>query len=560
MNAVIVGRTTIGLLLLLAVTLTNAFKCPEQCECSPVQRGNQLHNHVHCTDIEVLRALGKTSEIDSLDLSSLGLSKITNQLDKLSELNKLDLSNNNLIEINSLTNKHVRTLNLSHNRITTGKLLTIPVHVKHLDLSWNNITDLPLDFKRLLGLKSLELHGNPLNCTCETLEIRNWLQEKLVWTDRITCSAPEQFKGGSWLQARQADVCEHRVENEPHILPYSVTEVNDDENDLMLGDDPSVLGDVEQPDDDELGKDFLPVASKDNHKGGQGSGDYEYSNDDEYLQEGSGDEDTTPAEGSTPAVALHDDVYEGSGDEVTETIVARILPNSESGVHRNHTESEEVDEEDDDGSGVSRTLFSHHSLPNDEDSSEEDLKNTTVVTVDAPHVHTLSENPSDAAKSENISLETNKDGETKESRSTYILLAILCVLLVVLILYVALKRKKPAKRPVDDARSGARELLPIQKKPQIVGQNGSPEIVPLINKNGKPNANGNSNKDSADLEGPLLQKLNGPEEGDTESPPSEVKYENELPQTTAPSQEAPASPNNDYKPVSPNPSRYSPVS
>lgn len=553
MNVVIVGRTTIGLLLLLAVTLTGALKCPDQCDCTVVQRNNQSHNHVRCRDLEVLRALGKTSEIDSLDLSALGLAKITNQLDKLSELNKLDLGNNNLIEINSLTNKHIRTLNLTHNRITTGKLLTIPVHVKHLDLSWNNITDIPLDFKRFLGLKSLELHGNPLNCTCETLEIRNWLQEKLVWTNSpITCSAPEQFKGGSWLQARQADVCEHRIDNEPRILSYSGPESSDDENDLMLGDDPSVLGDTAEPEDDadddeELGKAYLPVTSSNINKGEQSSGDYE-------ENEGSGDDDTT-TEGSSPDEA---DLYEGSGDEVTETVAARVLSNSESGLHRNHTENEESNV-DDDGSGVSQ--YSHISQK-EIDSSEEDLKNTTVVVVDAPHVHTLDEGPSDPAKSENISLDPKKGDETKEGSSTYILLGILLVLLVVLILYVALKRnKKPAKRPVDDARTGARELLPIQKKPQIVGQNGSPEIVPLIDKNGKSNANGNNNKGPTDLEGPLLQKLNGPEEGDVvESPPSEVKYENELPQTTAPATTAPASPNNDYKPVSPNPSRYSPVS
>lgn len=557
MNVVIVGRTTIGLLLLLAVTLTGAFKCPDQCDCTVVQRNNQLHNHVHCTDLEVLRALGKTSEINSLDLSALGLSKITNQLDKLSELNKLDLSNNNLIEINSLTNKHIRTLNLSHNRITTGKLLTIPVHVKHLDLSWNNITDIPLDFKRLLGLKSLELHGNPLNCTCETLEIRNWLQEKLVWTDSpITCSAPEQFKGGSWLQARQADVCEHRIDNEPRILPSSVTEASDDENDLMLGDDPSVLGDAIQTedgtDDDELVKDFLPVTSRNNQKDEQSSGDFEMFID--AGNEGSGDDGTT-TEGST---SDEPDLYEGSGDEVSEIVGARVLYNSESGVNHNHTEIEESDV-DDDGSGISQ--YSHISQKR-LDSSEEDLKNTTVIAVDAPHVHKLNESPSDPAKSENISLDPKKGDETKEGSSTYILLGILLVLLVVLILYVALKRnKKPAKRTVDDARSGARELLPIQKKPQIVGQNGSPEIVPLIGKNGKSNGNGNNNKGPTDLEGPLLQKLNGPEEGDVvESPPSEVKYENELPLTTAPATIAPASPNNDYKPVSPNPSRYSPVS
>lgn len=550
------------LLLILAMTLAstiNAFKCPDNCECTTVLRGAAVHNHVHCTNLDGLRSLGKTSEIDSLDLSNLDLTKITNQLDKMSNLAKLDLSGNQLAEVNSLTNKHIRTLNLARNRLTSGKLLTIPEHVKHLELSANNITELPLDFKRLVSLKSLELHGNPLNCSCETLEVRNWLQEKLVWTDRpITCASPPQFEGKPWLQVRQTDVCEPKTDNEPRIMSYGGTEAADDEYEVMLGDDPSVTDiEAESKDDGdaELVQEFLPVKPNEESKKTESSGDNEYLADQYDDGSGAEEEDATspPIEHSTD-----EEMYEGSGDEVTEVpITARKF-----GIVESHLETTTaaVTESDPDSHGV--VLFNSEILPN-ANASHEDINHESTTIIDAvPLLHKFEDSDAKAASGsqqlDKISLDTKPNDESKESKSTYILLAVLAVLLIVLILFVAMKRKKkPAKTPVDDSRSGARELLPVQKKPQIVGQNGSPEIVPLISQNGKPNT-GNG---VSDLEGPLLKKLNGPDEADDRPPTAEVKYENELsPATTPQPPTAPASPNKEYQPVSPNPSRYSPVS
>lgn len=547
MNAVVVLRAAAGILLL-SMTLVGAFKCPDNCECTPVQRGQLIHNHVKCTSLDGLRSLGKSTEIQSLDLSVLNITKVADQLDKLSSLHKLDLSHNLLAEVNSLTNKHIRTLNLAHNRITSGKLIMLPLHVKHLDLSANDITDLPLDFKRLVNLKSLELSGNPLNCSCETLEVRNWLQEKLVWTDHpVTCASPEEFKDKSWLQVRQALVCEHKngEQSEPHILPYAGADNGDDENDLMLGDDPSVLD--ESGEDEELGKDFLPVGEK--HAEKNHSGDDEYSDDGSNEVEGSGATETTTHSGDFP---LAEEVYEGSGDEVTEIINAVRFHVDEAAIEKNDTS---IEEEDDGSGGASRTLFDHSFVPNITDtSSEEDLSNATIIAVNE-HVHRFNESVSEEANPQlgNIALDTvkNKEDETKESKSTYILLTILLVLLVVLIAYVALKRsRKPTKIPVDDRQSGAREMLPVNKKP--VTQNGSPEIIPLIGTNGRPATN--EDKGLNDLEGPLLEKLNEAE-AEVDSPVSDVKYENELPEANG---QKP--PNNDFQPVSPKPSRYSPVS
>lgn len=147
--------------------------CPDHCQCVEVQK-RYTFNHAKCTSLDGLRILGKTSDLHSLDLSSLNLTKINNQLDKLTNLSKLDLSDNHLSEVNALSTKRIRVLNLSGNRITSGKLAKIPATVKNLNLTHNDITILPDGFKRFVHLRSLELADNPLNCTCETLEIRNW--------------------------------------------------------------------------------------------------------------------------------------------------------------------------------------------------------------------------------------------------------------------------------------------------------------------------------------------------------------------------------------------------
>lgn len=316
---------------LLLLTCVSAFNCPDQCSCIEVQRNRHSYNHAKCTSLDGLRQLGKTSDIHSLDLSNITLTKITNQLDKLTNLTKIDLHDNRLSEINSLSSKRVRILNLSNNRITSGKLTKIPIHVKHLNLSHNDITYLPLDFKKLIHLKTLELADNPLNCTCDTLEVRNWLQEKHVWTDKpILCMAPLQFKGRSWLQIRQSDVCESNGLDEPRTLPYAHA---DDENDLMLGDDPNALASLEANDEheEELGTDFLPVHdhAKNKEPGDEHvelapiEEDDEEHNISEDFDLGSGDDDDSFEEHSTTttpdvvAEALQEQ-YEGSGDDLPE--------------------------------------------------------------------------------------------------------------------------------------------------------------------------------------------------------------------------------------------------
>ncbi|XP_031639867.1 protein windpipe-like [Contarinia nasturtii] len=393
--------------LLLTIGCGDSFTCPEFCSCSEVQR--KRYNHAKCTSLDGLRQLGKTSELHSLDLSSMNLTKINNQLDKLTNLSKLDLSDNHLSDLSNLHQRRIRFLNMSGNRITSGKLAKIPTTVKHLNLSHNDITILPENFKLFIHLKSLELSDNPLNCTCETLDVRNWLQVRKVWTEKpIRCMAPLQFKGRSWLQIRQAEVCEPNGLDAPRMLPFSG--VIDDENELMMDDH------VTAGESDAIEADFIPVNYLRNKRNDAAPNPEK----DDHLDEN--------YEGSGMVES-----YEGSGDENSAT--------------------ETGPKNDDDDFNNDRTFNKESEKLTTKNSSGETNNNESDETDDAVTKNLVVPNESSINDAEIIASNVHGDKETKqestklqepvqESKSTYILLAILGILLVVLILYVATKRSK----------------------------------------------------------------------------------------------------------------------
>lgn len=587
---------------MLLITFVNAFKCPEYCSCMEVQRPRNSYNHATCTSLEGLRQLGKTSNIHSLDLSNMNLTKITNQLDKLKNLTRIDLSNNRLSEVNNLSAKRVRILNLGNNRITSGKLTKIPVTVKHLNLTNNDITYLPLDVKRLIHLKSLELSGNPLNCTCETLEVRNWLQERNVWTDRpVLCMAPLEIKGRPWLQIRQSDVCEANGLEEPRTLPFVVPEI---ENELMQSDDPDAYTGINasvEDKNDELGGEFMPVmmdkrikrtdpvhaAALTQHTD-ETNTDLEDISDDDY-DEGSGafqDEDASTTVSS--AVAFPDEVYEGSGDDLAE---ARSFDTND------ETETTTVADEEE-STTVPAILPIVAESENVEHSTELDREETTVpplvpvieeriIKVDTTNVDTELVHPDRiddaAAHAEGGATDNSSQSSSAPIRSedsdhatvslgdtnnAYILLAILGVLLVLLIVFVATKRSRNVaknRRDNDIEHTGAQELADMDKN-----NLGKPiaEFIPLIP--GRYPVDKENNLCNA--QEPLLKKLtesdaeSNPSANDTQEEPKtdeNAKQQNGTVAAGVPIQNGIHKDDNADRPfhsISPKPSRYSPVS
>jgi hypothetical protein len=91
---------------------------------------------------------------------------------------------------------------------------------------------------KLKKLRSLELTENPLNCSCDTLMIRNWITYQHVWSDKIIkCASPQIFKGQPWLQARQNDICIELLSTTTQQSKYNWDEQEYDDNEIM-GDQP----------------------------------------------------------------------------------------------------------------------------------------------------------------------------------------------------------------------------------------------------------------------------------------------------------------------------------
>lgn len=561
--------------------------CPMDCFCSI--EPTHSYNHAKCTSLEGLKVVGKTSAIHSLDLSNNEIIKITTQLDKLTNLTKLDLSYNRLSEVTKLS-KRIKDLNLSHNRITSGKLSKIPLYVEHLNLSYNDITYLPVEFMNLAHLKSVELLGNPINCTCETLQVRNWLQDR-VWTDNhVQCSSPLHHKGKPWLQVKQDDICGGGGGGE------SV-----DQNDVMLGDQPYTDEGSGEIVEDELNKEFIPLTS------GSAAPKVDETPIDLDAYDGSGDEEDT-------VLVRSNLLYEGSGDE------------SENNLTRLSTETEAPAEDEGSGSGAGLLIVP---IP-----KVFDYDNTTdaVELTNAPpplkiflgnNVHrfddqsTASPSPTPVEESEVGAVRVIDNGqgtsesdvsgkisngqvseivvplaEKQEAQSTYILLAILGVLLLCLIAFVVVRKKNANRRnrrsKADVENPTATEMLDMNKqllgKPVNRNGNGNVEIIPLMGNKEKWDAPKPATINSDDLkraQEPLLQKLNAnentkPNENAQEEKPGNGNIPNgketnnnandeQIQQPSAPQEPAPQiqinnNPDDEvFLPISPKTSRYSPV-
>lgn len=547
-------------LILLCCTIANAFDCPEHCACITVQRQHSSYNHAKCTSLSGLRQIGRTATIQSLDCSNIGIAKLTNQLDKLTNLTQLDLSNNQLSELTGLK-RRIDTLNLSHNRITSGKLSRIPSYVQHLNLSHNDITYIPLDFKKLIHLKTLELNGNPINCTCDTLDVRNWLTQQNVFMSHVVkCSSPLSVKGKPWLQIRQSDVCQ---------------QIDDSENELMLGDQPVLYDDdvngsgndnnEDVDDKSELDRDFIPLKTSkdadhvvteitsngaDDIDGNEGSGDVDI---DVKLPQTAGETTNAP-----------------NVDDLTTILSQQMIDH----VPPTNTSNEEFDDEAS-GSGGGPILDINNTINNtnatildeslfedyDEDDNEElvnhpdslnifgningsdehttlsgilqsEIIEPPIKVTDTETVQTAEEVKENKAEialppsqiDANISEQPIKNDadETEQGQSTMILLIVLGIVLVGLLAFVIVKKRRSNsrnRREKQDAEAPTgTEMLDMDKsllgKPKN-GTNGNVEFIPLMGQKPSATTNGNHQKPMDEqlskAQEPLLKKLNEPE-------------------------------------------------
>ncbi|XP_065078890.1 protein windpipe [Ochlerotatus camptorhynchus] len=499
------------LVLLNAVTTSStssSYVCPKGCECKDAS--------ITCTSVTGLRSIDKSLPIKRLVLSGLELKKIPAQLENIRNITELDLSNNHLSEVSHL-GRRIRRLNLSQNRITSGKLSKVPQFVESLNLSHNDITYLPLYLMKLKKLRYIELADNPINCTCETLHIRNWLTTRHVWSDQhIKCSAPQEFKGRPWLQVKQSDVC-HGAGGRDEGYNWDDYE---DENDLMLGDQAD-LEDEEEEDEDDFKKEYFPVGEKLKSQ----DPPIEIQNDDE-VEGGSGDElssDIGEEEKAEARKAVDLAMTEGSGEANNETGQYVLVGQMQHG-------GEEDEDDDGSGSGGGVLLTGVRGIDLDETSEgpksddgfdeggeseekpitpfegnlgifqEKPEDDTTVshdtessddivpfkAVVDVDKGTTGATDSSTEKESANIINESNV--ADSDSKGTYILLAILGIILVCLIVLVMCKRKPDSRNrrgKADLEAARGRELQDMDKsllgKPLEKNGHKVPEQAPLMN-------------------------------------------------------------------------------
>uniref|UniRef100_A0A6B2EDV4 Putative membrane glycoprotein lig-1 n=1 Tax=Phlebotomus kandelakii TaxID=1109342 RepID=A0A6B2EDV4_9DIPT len=533
------------ILLLLATPSTSTSTCPADCTCIPGIAGQ--FSHMRCPSADSIALLGPIS-VDSLDLSNAGIVRLTNQLENLQNLTHLNLSNNRLSEANRL-NKRIQVLNLSYNRITSGKLGKIPVRVQVLNLTHNEITHLPLTLMRLKDLKQLELAGNRINCTCETLQVRNWLQQRHVWTDQLVkCHAPQRFKGRPWLQVKQSEVCED--DRETNIWGDAL----EDDNELMMGDAPA-SGDSEYDDgeEDNIEQDYLPY---DHKKPNQ-----------EEEEGGSGDEPAVSSmtfEGSGFSGRLHgvdeasespddDEEYDdgsGSGAIALPPVIPAGIIDVDSNAFESTSEDEDhappIPEPDEE---VTRPpipdlgIFAGHNVPKEEEV-------TPVSVEESPEVEPAVEKTDPETDKENLVVPVKSDGPTgpdvriaeqtpeqaEENRATFVLLVVVGVALVGLVAFIIVQRKKKRTRRnrADAENPRGEELQDMDKKllGKPVQKNGNPESAPLMPNRDKSDYARPVNGDKVDTAAPIDSYQRPPSPKKVEEP---VQKRENVPNAQTPS-------------------------
>lgn len=216
---------------ILAVSLllapTFAAVCPDGCICTTTRDGLHRATCSSLAELYKFTLKQKHHNINILDLSHNNITKLNHELDRLTEVVTLDLSTNGIQDLNKFLHnaKKLVHLNLANNRIQELSLIHLPASVSSLDLTYNNLKNVPSDLAHLPGLEHLEMEGNPLDCSCDNLLVRDLLLIGNVLIDPVICASPEELKGKSWLELKKKDLCK---------VPKTKINLSD----MMMGDQP----------------------------------------------------------------------------------------------------------------------------------------------------------------------------------------------------------------------------------------------------------------------------------------------------------------------------------
>ncbi|KOC65606.1 Leucine-rich repeat-containing protein 26 [Habropoda laboriosa] len=165
-----------------------------------------------CDELDDVKYI-ETHELDSLKISVSESVLHPGHFYNLTSLRHLDLSGGSIERIepgslDKLTN--LRRLDLAGNRIGHLELSSMDGlnHLHSLILRKNNLEQLPPVLARLKVLKHLDVQGNPLQCNCATLKVRDLIVKRGVKISKtVLCAGPSNVKGTPLLKPDATVVC-----------------------------------------------------------------------------------------------------------------------------------------------------------------------------------------------------------------------------------------------------------------------------------------------------------------------------------------------------------------
>jgi hypothetical protein len=413
--------TLVLVFLVTSTTVAASFECPSDCEC----------------DENEYKA-------------------ICNGLDGLVESN----GQSNMMPIKSLT--------IRHKHFTSAMLKDLPKDLVHLNLRHNDITELPMEFMEFKLLQRLKLFGNPIECSCNTINVRDWLQStQNVLLDDALCATPLAMKGTSWLDVEMNDTCV--------LFNTKTQESNEDWN--SYENDEEMMGD--EPEKDEIvyysDEDKKEVAEENESDTTESKDVFSDESSTEKPEEKEVEIEEKPEEDETfddDLIAVSQEPEPEEKDESSTVNKSEENYDEGSGDETTSVSSVVEDEAEESGSGILGILPGRNE---DEGSAEEEIERKTVAPLGIG-VHSgvivVSEMPGE--EKGNI-----KTASTDDNTGTYVLLGILGCCLAALIAFVAMKNRKETNRSqcYDVEKNEATELQDMDKsllgKPADRNGNGS---------------------------------------------------------------------------------------
>ena len=166
----------------------------------------------NCHDLEDVKY------IDTYDLENLKTSFSGNRLyagifQNFSSLKYLDLSYGEIENIEPGTFRQLpdlRSLDLSHNHLASLASTSLDglKKLRILNIRKNTLKHIPDEVLNLKHLKVLDLVGNPLDCDCANLKVRDTLLDRGVYlSKRVLCSSPDNLKNNQLLELDVNVIC-----------------------------------------------------------------------------------------------------------------------------------------------------------------------------------------------------------------------------------------------------------------------------------------------------------------------------------------------------------------